>query len=186
MNRSVGLKGPAPAPLPPGCVSAPPRNPLRASLSIRWPTSFSSSSSSSAASTWVRNGSRWAASSASARSAAGTAASGNRATSRCSSARGSASMIRRLPRYPWPDRPETISGSDHGPGPGSAPGLADASRPAPAQRRGERLVVLGQSCHLPVEPLELPPQGLVLRGLLLETLPQVSCSRPARSFAASR
>ena len=28
VNRSVGLKGPAPAPLPPGCVSAPPRNPL--------------------------------------------------------------------------------------------------------------------------------------------------------------
>ena len=52
------------------------------------------------------------------------------------------------------------------------PGHAGASRPGPAQCRGERLVVLGQSCHLPVEPLELPPQGLVLRGLLLETLPQ--------------
>ena len=80
----------------------------RASLSIRWPTSFSSSSSSSAASTWVRNGSRWAARSASARSAAGTSASGNRATSRCSSARGSASMVRKLPRYPWPDRPRGL------------------------------------------------------------------------------
>ena len=28
VNRSVGLKGPAPAPLPPGCASAPPRSPL--------------------------------------------------------------------------------------------------------------------------------------------------------------
>ena len=49
-------------------------------------------------------------------------------------------------------------------------GRTDESHPTPAQRRGERPVVLGQVCNLPVEPLELPPQGRVVPGLLPDLL----------------
>ena len=59
--------------------------------------------------------------------------------------------------------PRTISGSDRD----RALSHAGASGPAPAQRLGERPVVLGQARHLPVELCDLPPQGLDLRGVLL-------------------
>ena len=63
--------------------------------------------------------------------------------------------------------PTTFSDSDLDPGP--APDYAGASRPALAQRRGERPVVPGQESHLPVEPLELPLQDFALRALPLDS-----------------
>ena len=64
--------------------------------------------------------------------------------------------------------PRTLSDSE----PDPVPGRAGASHPAPAQHHGERPVVLGQACHLPVEPLELLPQDFAVCVLPLDSLPQ--------------
>ena len=57
--------------------------------------------------------------------------------------------------------PRSFSGPDRGLG--RACGRAAASPPSLAQRLGERPVVPGQACHLPVEPLEPPPASLRFR-----------------------
>ncbi len=61
-----------------------------------------------------------------------------------------------------------VSGSDHD----RAPARGGASDAEAARFRGEHPAVLGQACHLPVEPLDSPLQGFVLPGLPLDTLPQ--------------
>ena len=54
-----------------------------------------------------------------------------------------------------------------------APEAAALSPAVAARSRGARCpVVLGQACHLLVEPLDSPPQGGVLPGLPLDLPPQ--------------
>ena len=47
-----------------------------------------------------------------------------------------------------------------------------ASDPTAARPLDDRTAVLGQGCHSPVEPLDLPPQGVVHHAQPLETPPQ--------------
>ena len=98
----------------------------------------------------------------------------------CGEAQGerSLSVTPAVGRHPVP---ATTSGSDHDP----ALARAGASRPAPAQRLGERPVVPGQVRHLPVELRDLPPQGLDLRGLLLLRLLVLRGQRPQGGVAVA-
>ena len=68
--------------------------------------------------------------------------------------------------------PRTISGSDYD----RALAHADGSPSAPALRRGDRPVVLGQARHLPPEVLEL-----LLQGCDLLAVPPLFPSRIART-----
>ena len=84
--------------------------------------------------------------------------------------------------------PRTISGSDHD----RALVHAAASAPAPAQRLGERPVVLGQVRHSPAElcdlllqGFDLLLQGLDLRGVLLLRLLVLRGQRPQGGVAVA-
>ena len=81
---------------------------------------------------------------------------------------------------------KTINGSD--PDLDPVPGGASDTEAA-RSRDGGCLVILGQACHLPVEPLDLPLQDFVLRAQPLDALPQgfvAPCFAARRALARLR